>query len=175
MAHQFKNGDTVYFRVSDISGTGTIVGKAVSELPVLGSSYIVKLDKPIEIDGETQEYLSCFAAWMEPFTAPLLEAGEHLRIIRSWIQWKCFNGSSVTWGSNDTLKFTRDPTVSEMEALAQNIANAVKRKKVVGKEDTGFFPLLVRYSDSREKIVVNLPSEIQSGKSFTVLETNYKE
>lgn len=173
MVHQFKNGDNVYFTVSDISGTGKIVGKALNETPVLGASYIVELDKPIEIDGETQNYLSCFAAWMEPFKAPYLEAGKHLRVVRSWIQWKCINGSDVTWGSDDSLRFTRNPTVTEMEMLAQNIANAVKPEKQ--KENTDFFPLLIRYSDTRENMVVNSPNEIQSGKSFTVLKTNYKE
>lgn len=176
MAHQFKNKDTVYFRVSDHSGTGTIVGKAVSDMPVLGGSYIVKLDNPIEINGEKEEYITCFAAWMEPFSLPeSIEAGAHLRAVRSWIQWNCINGSQVTWGSNEPLRFSRELTVKDMEVLAQKIANAVKPKKESSKKDETFFPLLIRYSDTREKTVVNSPNDIESGKSFYVLKTNHRE
>ena len=173
MAHKFKKTDKVFFRVAGIQGTGTIVGKAVTELPVLGSAHIVQMDKPIEVNGETEEFITCFEAWMEPVTSPTIEAGEHLRIIRTFIQCKCINGSSVTWGSTDILNFSSGITVKHMEELAQKIADTVKPKEK--KEDRGFFPLQIRYADSREPVIVEAPGDIDSGKKFTVLKTNYKE
>ena len=52
-------------------------------------------------------------------------SGKHLGIVRSWIQWNALNGSDVTWGSNEVLRFSRTITPAVMEALAQDICDGV--------------------------------------------------
>jgi hypothetical protein len=55
--------------------------------------------------------------------------GSHLGTIRSWIQWNCLNGDSVTWGSQDPLKFKGSITVKEFETLAVDIAYNIMKEK----------------------------------------------
>ena len=40
-------------------------------------------------------------------------------------------------------------------------------------DSKGYFPLLIKYTDG-EKRTVNLPADIDSGRSFKVLETNVR-
>lgn len=47
---------------------------------------------------------------------------EALGIVRRWIQRNALNGSDVTWGSNDALRFNRSLTVKDLEELALDIA-----------------------------------------------------
>jgi hypothetical protein len=49
-----------------------------------------------------------------------------LGIMREWIQWHALNGSSVTWGSNEVLRFTRPLTVKDFEDLALLIRDEMK-------------------------------------------------
>lgn len=55
-----------------------------------------------------------------------IESGEHLRIMREFIQNHALNGSTVTWGSMDHVRLT-DVTVWDLEMLAQRIADASRR------------------------------------------------
>ena len=48
--------------------------------------------------------------------------GNHFGIVRDYIQRKCVNGESVTWGSRDVLNFRNPITVSDLEQLACSIA-----------------------------------------------------
>lgn len=52
--------------------------------------------------------------------------GEHLGTMRSWIQWHCHNGSDVTWGSEEPLRFS-NITVREMEELAERIKKGCEK------------------------------------------------
>lgn len=54
----------------------------------------------------------------------LTMGGEWLGAARNWIQHNALNGSDVTWGSNDRLRFTRDLTVKDIEEFAARIAVA---------------------------------------------------
>jgi hypothetical protein len=50
------------------------------------------------------------------------KGGNWLGAVRTWIQWNCINGDSVTWGSNDEL---RAPiTVKRLEDAASEAAYA---------------------------------------------------
>ena len=42
------------------------------------------------------------------------------------------------------------------------------------KNTVSYFPLLIQYQDQESPTVVYSPSEIESGRAFTVLLTNYK-
>lgn len=53
--------------------------------------------------------------------------GEHLGVIRNWIQRKFKNGDSVTWG-NDTDYLSGDFSVRDYEQLAIDIAEAVLKE-----------------------------------------------
>lgn len=53
-----------------------------------------------------------------------VQSGQHLAIVRAFIQWNAINGSDVRWGSTDVLRFS-GVTVHDMEQLAQRIADAV--------------------------------------------------
>ena len=44
-----------------------------------------------------------------------------LGIVRNWIQWNAFNGSTVTWGTDQILMFKRPLTVMDLEKLAVEI------------------------------------------------------
>ena len=46
---------------------------------------------------------------------------EILKIDGSWIQWNAENGSTVTWGADQILKFNRPLTVMDLEKLAVEI------------------------------------------------------
>jgi hypothetical protein len=52
----------------------------------------------------------------------LHKGGSWLGAIRSWIQWNAINGSQVTWGSDEPLRFTKALTVKDLEELAAEIA-----------------------------------------------------
>jgi hypothetical protein len=52
----------------------------------------------------------------------LRKGGSWLGAIRSWIQWNAINGSQVTWGSDEPLRFTKSLTVKDFEELAAEIA-----------------------------------------------------
>lgn len=56
-----------------------------------------------------------------------VESGNHLRIVREFMQQSAINGSDVTWGSNDVLRFA-GVTVDDMERLAQRIKEAVLKE-----------------------------------------------
>ena len=51
----------------------------------------------------------------------LKKGGAWLGEARSWLKWHCYNGDSVTLGSQDLLNF-KGVTVSEFELLAATIA-----------------------------------------------------
>ena len=42
-----KQGQRVSFKVGDLSGTGKVVGKAMSDQPIIGGTYIIKPDESI--------------------------------------------------------------------------------------------------------------------------------
>lgn len=52
----------------------------------------------------------------------LRDGGLWIGAARNWIQWKCRNGSRVTWGSNDELD--KRMTVRDVEDLALEVAAA---------------------------------------------------
>lgn len=56
-----------------------------------------------------------------------VKSGTHLALVRSFIQQHAINGSDVTWGSHDVLRFT-GITVSDLEHLAQRIADACQQQ-----------------------------------------------
>ena len=56
-----------------------------------------------------------------------VKSGQHLAIVRAFIQHYAINGSDVRWGSNDLLRFT-GITVDDLERLAQRIADAVEKQ-----------------------------------------------
>jgi len=49
--------------------------------------------------------------------------GMWLQAAREWIQWRCFNGSDVMWGSREALKPMM--TAFSVEELASDVAAAV--------------------------------------------------
>lgn len=51
-----------------------------------------------------------------------VKSGQHLALVRAFIQQHAINGSDVRWGSNDILRFT-GITVDDLERLAQRIAD----------------------------------------------------
>ena len=53
-----------------------------------------------------------------------IKGGNHVGIVRKWLQWNAINGDSVTWGSADVLKFSRTLTPALFEKLAQDIRDA---------------------------------------------------
>lgn len=50
--------------------------------------------------------------------------GAWLGAARSWIQWNCSNGSSVTWGSDEILQFRRNFTPAVVEEIAMTAVDA---------------------------------------------------
>lgn len=52
----------------------------------------------------------------------LREGGAWLAEVREHILWNSFNGSDVTWGSDDEVRFTRPLSVHDLEYLAAKIA-----------------------------------------------------
>lgn len=66
-----------------------------------------------------------------PAEAPLVllnkTGGQWLGAVREWMKQKAINGSDVTWGSNEHLRFSSPPTVWDMEYLAACIASATLR------------------------------------------------
>lgn len=64
---------------------------------------------------------------VEPDETAPYPGGAHLGVIRSWIQQKARNGSVVMWSSDDFLELPTQ-TVSDLEELAQRIADAAKRE-----------------------------------------------
>jgi hypothetical protein len=61
--------------------------------------------------------------------------GEYIGSMRRWIQWECFNGDSVQWGSQDYLEFRRKPTEYDFERLADRIATAALTERFTSDED----------------------------------------
>ena len=49
-----------------------------------------------------------------------------LGIVRNWIQWNAKNGSTVTWGTDQILKFNRPLTVMDLEEFAVEIEEKLK-------------------------------------------------
>lgn len=41
--------------------------------------------------------------------------------------------------------------------------------------EQGYFPLLIKLSDTGEEMVVDIPDNLPNGRAFTVLQTNYEE
>lgn len=56
-----------------------------------------------------------------------MESGAHMAIVRSFIQNHALNGSDVTWGSTDVLRFSH-VCVYDLERLAQQIKDAAMRE-----------------------------------------------
>ena len=52
----------------------------------------------------------------------------HLGTVRKWIQVNCFDGDRVEWGSQDILRFRHPVTVIELETLAEQIAEDIKKE-----------------------------------------------
>lgn len=50
--------------------------------------------------------------------------GEWLGAARNWIQHNALNGSDVTWGSDERLRFSKQFTVKDIEEFAARIAVA---------------------------------------------------
>jgi hypothetical protein len=48
--------------------------------------------------------------------------GPWLGAARSWVQWNCYNGERVTWGSNDVLE--PPITIRQVEELAARVVDA---------------------------------------------------
>lgn len=48
---------------------------------------------------------------------------KELGIMRKWLQRNALNGSDVTWGSEDVVRFNRELTVQDFEALATEFIN----------------------------------------------------
>lgn len=40
-------GQRVEFNIGDLKGTGTVVGKALTDQPIIGGTYIIEPDNPI--------------------------------------------------------------------------------------------------------------------------------
>lgn len=57
---QLKQGQRVRFKIDSLSGTGKVVGVATVEHPIIGSSYIIEPDEPI--NSVVYDY-SHFVAW----------------------------------------------------------------------------------------------------------------
>jgi hypothetical protein len=51
---ELKQDQKVSFDVADIKGTGKIVGKALTEQPIIGITYIIEPDEPIR--NEVYDY-----------------------------------------------------------------------------------------------------------------------
>ena len=54
-----------------------------------------------------------------------------LGVVRSWIQRNALNGSSVTWGSSEELKFNRNVSPKMLEELAKEIHEAYEEKPIL--------------------------------------------
>jgi hypothetical protein len=50
--------------------------------------------------------------------------GAWLGATRSWIQWNCINGDTVTWGSDEILKLKRNFTPAVVEEIAAQAVDA---------------------------------------------------
>lgn len=55
------------------------------------------------------------------------QGGKWLAAARSWVQWHCRNGSSVTWGSDEPL--VPHLTMRQIEDLASDVAWAALKEK----------------------------------------------
>ena len=49
-----KQGQRVEFKIGDLIGKGKIVGKALTEQPIIGGTYIIEPDEPIS--NEVYDY-----------------------------------------------------------------------------------------------------------------------
>ncbi len=49
-----KQGQRVEFKIGDLKGEGKIVGKALTEQPIIGGTYIIEPDEPIS--NESYDY-----------------------------------------------------------------------------------------------------------------------
>jgi hypothetical protein len=47
MNTELKQGQKVSFKIADLEGTGKIVGKALNDQPIIGATYIIEPDQPI--------------------------------------------------------------------------------------------------------------------------------
>jgi hypothetical protein len=56
-----------------------------------------------------------------------VEGGDHLVVVRSWVQQHAINGSSVRWGSEEMLQGL-SVSIGDMERLAQRIREAVLKE-----------------------------------------------
>lgn len=54
MNKELKQGQRVEFRIGDLTGTGKIVGKALTDQPIIGGTYIIEPD--ISIRNEVYDY-----------------------------------------------------------------------------------------------------------------------
>lgn len=58
------------------------------------------------------------------------KSGNHLAVIRSWVQRKDRNGSTITWGSQEQVQLS-GVTMYELEQLAQQIADASVKESLI--------------------------------------------
>lgn len=63
MENTFKQNDRVEFNEHPLAGTGKICGVATMEYPILGKTYIVELDDPI--DGYPYTHAALFERSMK--------------------------------------------------------------------------------------------------------------
>jgi hypothetical protein len=54
MNKELKQGQRVEFRIGDLTGKGTIIGKALSDQPIIGGTYIIEPDNSIR--NEVYDY-----------------------------------------------------------------------------------------------------------------------
>ena len=78
--------------------------------------------------------------------------GEWLGAARSWVQWNCRNGNSVTWGSGDVL--SPPLTIRQVEDLAARVADAANS------EADELMAALVKCRSNRLKSEIKLCAEI---------------
>ena len=54
MEKELKQGQRVEFRIGDLIGTGKVVGKSLTNLPIIGASYIIEPETSIR--NEVYDY-----------------------------------------------------------------------------------------------------------------------
>lgn len=60
LTHLLKKDTKIMFHISDdLKGTGSIVGIALTDLSVIGTTYIIKPDESIECEQYPYEYFIC--------------------------------------------------------------------------------------------------------------------
>jgi hypothetical protein len=105
---------------------------------------IEKQSAHLKVINEDRDYWQMVASQRGEKQAPIevavdpreitVKSGKHLGAVRSWIQWNCRNGESVTWGSENSVG---ELTVRQLEELAQRVADAVPQEALGVLEESG--------------------------------------